>query len=87
MGWGRKESDDRIEGSGDRMIANAHLADPRHLAAAAAIQSLCQIQQLRAQELCESRGGRRPRLPSLIVFRVSVDIKQHRNYEEIQQLR
>ena len=54
--WGREErkSDDRIEGNGDRMIANAHLADPRHFAAAAAIQSLCQIQQLRAQELCES---------------------------------
>ena len=30
----------------------------------------------RAQELCESRGGR-PGLPSLISFMVSVDVKQH----------
>ena len=32
--------------------------------------------QFRAQELCESGGGR-PGLPSLIVFMVSVDVKQH----------
>ena len=31
---------------------------------------------LRAQELCESRGGR-PGLPSLISLMVSVDVKQH----------
>ena len=30
----------------------------------------------RAQELCESRGGR-PGLPSLISLMVSVDVKQH----------
>ena len=32
----------------------------------------------RAQELCESRGGR-PGLPSLISLMVSVDVKQHFN--------
>ena len=31
---------------------------------------------VRAQEVCESRGGR-PGLPSLIVLLVSVDVKQH----------
>ena len=31
---------------------------------------------LRAQEMCESRGGR-PGFPSLIVRTVSVDVKQH----------
>ena len=31
---------------------------------------------LRAQKLCESRGGR-PGLPSLISLTVSVDVKQH----------
>ena len=31
---------------------------------------------VRAQELCESRGGR-PGLPSLINLMVSVDVKQH----------
>ena len=30
----------------------------------------------RAQELCESRGGR-PGLPVLMSFMVSVDVKQH----------
>ena len=32
--------------------------------------------KVRAQELCESRGGRRG-LPDLIVRTVSVDVKQH----------
>ena len=34
----------------------------------------------RAQELCESRGGR-PGLPSLISLMVSVDVKQHFNQQ------
>ena len=33
------------------------------------------LRGLRAQELCESRGGR-PGLPSLISLMVSVDVKQ-----------
>ena len=32
---------------------------------------------LRVQELCESRGGRRPGLPVLMSLTVSVDVKQH----------
>ena len=36
------------------------------------------LQQSRAQELCESRGGR-PGLQSLISLMVSVDVKQHFN--------
>ena len=45
---------------------------------------------IRAQELCESRGGR-PGLPSLISFTVSVDVQQHstrtcKNYRPVSDL-
>ena len=39
-------------------------------------RSMPLVGHCRAQELCESRGGR-PGLPSLISLMVSVDVKQH----------
>ena len=40
-------------------------------------QHLNEPHTVRAQELCERRGGR-PGLPSLIVLMVSVDVKHYR---------
>ena len=42
------------------------------------------VPSVRAQELCESRGGR-PGLPSLISLMVSGDVKQHGNSAECHQ--
>ena len=40
------------------------------------LKVVCWAGSVRAQELCESRGGR-PGLPSLISLMVSVDVKHH----------
>ena len=45
-------------------------------ASVTAESSRAYIKTLRAQELCESRGGR-PGLPVLMSLMVSVDVKQH----------